>query len=51
MAIWKKLYISVKTKKKQLNKQTSLRLGQIYIRKDEESNKIHIKSETDLDNL
>ena len=25
--------------------------GQIYIRKDEESNKIHIKSETDLDNL
>ena len=25
--------------------------GQIYIRKDEESNKIHIKSKTDLDSL
>ena len=25
--------------------------GQIYLRKDEESNKIHIKSETDLDDL
>ena len=25
--------------------------GQIYIREDEESNKIHVKSEIDLDNL